>query len=109
MKLSPIAWFQRDQGETLAVFGDARLVKSLDGRIELRGGSQEDRRAAREWCSLSPNGETHRAKLSSVTEIFPADGSYCVSAVAQTSISSSPSQSVSMSSLVNMGFMRQRG
>lgn len=38
--------------ETLATFGQARLVKHLDGRIELLGGSTDDRRAAREWCSL---------------------------------------------------------
>ena len=52
MKLNRIAWFTRDEGETLAVFGAARLVKYLDGKIELRGGSPDDRRAAREWCSM---------------------------------------------------------
>ena len=40
------------EGETIAVFGDARLVKHLDGKFELRGGTADDRRAAREWCSL---------------------------------------------------------
>jgi hypothetical protein len=49
MKLNPIAWITRDEGETLAVFGDARLVKKLDGKIELCGGTPDDRRAAREW------------------------------------------------------------
>ena len=52
MKFSQLAWFARDEGATIAVFGDARLVKKLNGKIELFGGSPEDRRAAREWCSL---------------------------------------------------------
>ena len=52
MRLNRMAWFTRHEGETLAVFGDARLVKYLDGKIELRGGSLDDRRAAREWCSM---------------------------------------------------------
>jgi len=39
-------------GETLALFGDARLVKKLDGKIELLGGSRADRAEAAEWCSL---------------------------------------------------------
>jgi hypothetical protein len=38
--------------ETIAMFGDARLVKQLDGKIELLGGSPADRAAALEWCSL---------------------------------------------------------
>ena len=52
MKLNQLAWLRRDEGETIAVFGDARLVKKLDGKIELIGGSRGDRAAAREWCSL---------------------------------------------------------
>lgn len=39
-------------GETLAVFGDAHLVKHRDGKLELRGGTHADHIAAREWCSL---------------------------------------------------------
>lgn len=38
--------------ETLAKFGNARLVKQSDGKIELIGGSRDDRANAREWCSL---------------------------------------------------------
>ena len=52
MKLNLMAWFKRDAGETLAAFGQARLVKKLNGKIELRGGSRDDRTAAKEWCSL---------------------------------------------------------
>ena len=52
MKLNRISWFKRDEAETLARFGEARLVKKLDGKTELRGGTLDDRRTAREWCSL---------------------------------------------------------
>ncbi|MBM3823913.1 MAG: hypothetical protein FJ404_13690 [Verrucomicrobia bacterium] len=38
--------------ETVATFGRARLVRAADGRLELRGGSEEDRARAREWISL---------------------------------------------------------
>jgi hypothetical protein len=51
MKLT--AWFTgRDEGEVLAYFGQARLVKKLDGKLELVGGTNEDRTAAREWISM---------------------------------------------------------
>jgi hypothetical protein len=40
------------QQEIVAVFGQARLVRRIDGRHELIGGSQADHFAAREWCSL---------------------------------------------------------
>lgn len=33
-------------------FGSARLVQNLDGRFELRGGSQADRIEAHEWVSM---------------------------------------------------------
>jgi hypothetical protein len=33
-------------------FGNAKLVKKLSGKVVLLGGSRDDRRAAREWCSL---------------------------------------------------------
>ena len=36
----------------LAVFGAARLVKLGCSRLELRGGSQTDQVAAKEWISL---------------------------------------------------------
>jgi hypothetical protein len=42
----------RNEGELIAGFGQARLVKTLDCKYELRGGSHEDRLAAREWISL---------------------------------------------------------
>ena len=36
----------------LARFGNAQLVKRLDGRVELRGGNRDDRQDARDWLSL---------------------------------------------------------
>lgn len=42
----------KDQGEVVAWFGDAKLIRFLDGKTELRGGSNDDRAAAREWISL---------------------------------------------------------
>jgi hypothetical protein len=42
----------RDEGELVARWGQAELIKYLDGKSELRGGSREDRLAAHEWISL---------------------------------------------------------
>jgi hypothetical protein len=36
----------------IAYFGQARLVRRLDCKFELRGGSIEDHCAAKEWISL---------------------------------------------------------
>ena len=35
MKFNRLAWLTQDTGETIATFGDARLVKMLNGKIEL--------------------------------------------------------------------------
>jgi hypothetical protein len=45
----------RDEGEVMASWGEARLTKYLDGKLMLRGGSKEDRIAAREWISMFLN------------------------------------------------------
>jgi len=50
MKLT--TWFTGEEGEVLAHFGQARLVKKLDGKLELVGGTDEDRTEAREWISM---------------------------------------------------------
>ena len=42
----------KDEGEVVAYFGQARLIKFLDGKLELHGGSDGDRAEAREWMSL---------------------------------------------------------
>jgi hypothetical protein len=41
-----------DDGEVIAHFGQARLIRHLDGKLELKGGSRGDRTEAREWMSL---------------------------------------------------------
>ena len=51
MKLKFFPLF-RTEVEIVASGGEARLIKYLDGKVELRGGSKEDRLAAREWISL---------------------------------------------------------
>ena len=52
MKLNRHTWFPTNETELIARFGAARLVRYLDGRHELIGGSPDDLTAAREWCSL---------------------------------------------------------
>jgi len=42
----------RDEGEVVAAWGEAQLLRYLNGRTELRGGSKDDRLAAQEWISL---------------------------------------------------------
>ncbi len=42
----------KDEGEVVATWGQAQLIKYLDGKMELRGGSAQDRADAKEWMSL---------------------------------------------------------
>jgi hypothetical protein len=39
----------------MASWGEAQLVKYLDGKVVLKGGSKEDRLAAHEWISMFLN------------------------------------------------------
>jgi len=52
MKLNSTSWLLRDEGNLIAMFGEARLFKKLNGKFELRGGTDADRADAKEWCSL---------------------------------------------------------
>jgi hypothetical protein len=52
MKFTNSSWLGLAPVKTIARFGAARLVRKLDGRHELIGGTPDDRSAAREWCSL---------------------------------------------------------
>jgi hypothetical protein len=45
----------RDEGEVMASWGEARLIKYLHGKLVLKGGSKEDRIAVREWISMFLN------------------------------------------------------
>ena len=42
----------KDEGELIASWGEAELIRYLDGKVVLKGGSKEDRLAAQEWISL---------------------------------------------------------
>jgi len=42
----------RPAPHVIASFGQAQLVRMLDGKSELRGGTAEDRQKAREWISM---------------------------------------------------------
>jgi hypothetical protein len=44
--------FFNDEGEVIATWGGAKLIKFLDGGLELKGGSKEDHGEAREWMAL---------------------------------------------------------
>jgi hypothetical protein len=52
--MNSIKFFPRfkDEGEVMARFGNALLIRFLDGKLELSGGSNEDRATAREWMSM---------------------------------------------------------
>ncbi len=41
-----------NQGEVIAGWGNARLIRHLDGRYRLAGGTDEDQAVVREWVSL---------------------------------------------------------
>jgi len=46
-----LAQVKQNDGELMASFGGARLVKKLSGKIVLLGGSDKDRADAVDWCS----------------------------------------------------------
>jgi hypothetical protein len=50
----------KDEGEVIASWGEARLINYLDGNLVLKGGSKEDRIAAREWISMFLNNAVVR-------------------------------------------------
>jgi len=52
MKITHMFSGRLDEGEVIAYFGQARLVRRLDCKFEVRGGSMEDHSAAQEWISL---------------------------------------------------------
>jgi hypothetical protein len=51
MKLKFYSLFM-NRGQVVATWGQAQLIKHLDGKLLLKGGSKEDRLAAHEWISL---------------------------------------------------------
>ena len=57
--------FCNRKAETVAAFGQAKLIKTSDGKLELRGGTKDDIIAAREWISLFMHDEVIRENLGS--------------------------------------------
>lgn len=45
----------RSDGQVIASWGEAKLIKTVEGKYQLRGGSKEDLISAREWISLFMN------------------------------------------------------
>jgi hypothetical protein len=43
---------ERNEGQLIAAFGGARLIRSWSGTYKLRGGTKEDHGHALEWISL---------------------------------------------------------
>jgi hypothetical protein len=52
MKMKRMLELLRPQEELIASFGQAQLVRTLDGKTEFRGGTAEDRQKAKEWISM---------------------------------------------------------
>lgn len=42
----------RTEQELIATFGDAQLVRDMSGKLELRGGNEQDRQQARLWARM---------------------------------------------------------
>jgi len=58
-----------DNSRLIAMFGQARLVATAGGQIELRGGTRADQAEAREWISLFMHEAAPR--------IVPAESAEC--------------------------------
>ncbi len=52
MKTKRVLEFLRPQEELIAAFGQAQLVRMLDPKTGLHGGTAEDRPKAKEWISM---------------------------------------------------------
>jgi hypothetical protein len=51
-KLDYLLNHRLNRGEVIAGWGEARLIRHLDGRYQLVGGTAEDQAVVREWISL---------------------------------------------------------
>lgn len=52
MKLRLLMNVFGNEGEVIARFGEAALIRQPDGKWQLKGGSHDDRSTAKEWISL---------------------------------------------------------
>ena len=46
-----------DEGEVVASWGEAKLIKYLSGKSELKGGSEQDQAEARDWIARFWNND----------------------------------------------------
>lgn len=56
MKLKLLDYLGVNEPTLIASFGQAQIVRHLDGRCELRDGTPDDHTAAREWASMFMHG-----------------------------------------------------
>ena len=52
MKRTPPPDNPTDRTELVALFGEAKIVRHLDGTLDIGGGSEEDHRQAQEWAQM---------------------------------------------------------
>lgn len=52
MKRSPFLADNVRECEVIAIFGEARIVRTLAGKFELRGGTEADQQAAQKWAKM---------------------------------------------------------
>jgi len=69
-QVSSFSLFHDADRTFVAAFGNARLIRSQNGRHELIGGTADDHAAAREWCSLF----AHELVFSGAARSYAADG-----------------------------------
>jgi hypothetical protein len=57
MKRDWIGASMRPEEELIAMFGEAQILKHLDGRLEIRGGTDAEKALAHAWMKqfLTPN------------------------------------------------------
>jgi hypothetical protein len=68
MRFKNLDWIRPMEEQLVASFGDARLVRQLDGKMELKGGTPEDHTAAKEWISLFMHEAVPRVAGRSIPE-----------------------------------------
>lgn len=67
----------RDEGEGMVSWGGAHLIKYLDGKLLLKGGSKADRIAIREWIFMFLNDAVVRGVQTAEAEACnPATAPY---------------------------------
>lgn len=52
MRFKYADWIHQDSDKVMAVFGQEKLVRRLDGKTTLCGGTEQNRTTAKEWIAL---------------------------------------------------------